>query len=234
MTTTYGDTDVSTEGTMKDEDGGTIFHFNRLLPTLDNDKAAIEFLEPLYTQPFKYKYRSIMVGGRITKMNSFHYDARNSSAPSNKFKKEYIDDTELVVLYRYALKAAIATKLQNPITKTLEQRLLLAMCEMSYDGNEYICLAILTTMCVTGRNDFLVLEKGKSIPELWMGTDRIKLFTFHPEKPVNHDILFAQRFRHFDRLRWFYMKDRCIPIDTQELGDVSKERETEVLLKYNY
>jgi hypothetical protein len=52
------------------------------------EKMMHEYLKVLYTEPFKYPYREVTVGGRKYQLDCFHYaDSANSSQPEFKNKR---------------------------------------------------------------------------------------------------------------------------------------------------
>lgn len=85
----------------------------------DYEKQIHQYLQPLYTQSFKFPYREVTVGGRTVKLNCFHYsDASNTCQPrehnNNRSKKfEFVDMDDTIELYRWELKGCLATYLQQ-------------------------------------------------------------------------------------------------------------------------
>jgi hypothetical protein len=75
----------------------------------DDEASLAQYLSILYTQPFDYPERQVMVGGRIVHLMSFHYPATNVEAPKNKAKCEYIDRDNMLKLFSYELKGALCT-----------------------------------------------------------------------------------------------------------------------------
>jgi len=78
---------------------------------LVKEKAMGKYLDILYDSPLKFENRLVQVGGRQVFLNAFHYSAENLAAPTNIGKREYIDESEEVELYRWELKGALCTKL---------------------------------------------------------------------------------------------------------------------------
>jgi hypothetical protein len=70
-------------------------------------------LGKLYDEPLTNKKVTISVGGRNVVLCAFHYPAENLSAPENNIKREYVDESETILLYRWELKGALCTKLQS-------------------------------------------------------------------------------------------------------------------------
>jgi hypothetical protein len=118
-----------------------ILDFSNLVGNdLENELIAINFLNPLYPSPFSYPFRKIMVGGRVVEFDAFHYHSTNLVAPNNKSKKEYIDRSEVMELYRWAIKGALATRLLST-SKTAQKipRIYFSMCAMKF-LNCLICI----------------------------------------------------------------------------------------------
>jgi len=77
---------------------------------LIKEKTLCQTLDILYDKPLKFDNKQVLVGGRLVILNAFHYSEENLAAPSNKWKREYIDESEDVTLYRWELKGALCTK----------------------------------------------------------------------------------------------------------------------------
>lgn len=75
----------------------------------EDEKLLSNYLSVLYTHPFQYLERRVMVGGRKMHLKSFHYPPENDEGPRNRKKREYIDGEEKATLYFYELKAALTT-----------------------------------------------------------------------------------------------------------------------------
>jgi hypothetical protein len=80
---------------------------------LKSESEHSNLLSKLYDEPLKNKNVTVSVGGRDVILCAFHYPAENLSAPRNELKREYVDESETVVLYRWELKGALCTKLRN-------------------------------------------------------------------------------------------------------------------------
>jgi hypothetical protein len=79
---------------------------------LEAEAKMAAHLDVLYDQPLTYAYREISVGGETKRVHAFHYPAENIVAPKNNSqKREYIDDQEECILYRWELKAVLCCKL---------------------------------------------------------------------------------------------------------------------------
>jgi len=104
------------------------------------------------------------------------------------------------------------------------QRTFLSWCQLEcnafpdFDIHQYILLAILTTFCVTNRNDFIVYNKKLSAVECWTGTDRIRHYWCCPELSVEVAgvDLVAERHNFFLSRKWFYDESRGTPRDMKD------------------
>lgn len=104
-----------------------------------------------------------------------------------------------------------------------------SMCQMEchpspkYKRNQIILVAILTTLCVTARNDFVVYDKETKLLELWT-ISMIKPFWCCPEVDLpNRETLLTLRHRFFHTRLWYYDSSRGIPRNTQNPGNFDRE-----------
>jgi len=92
-----------------------------------------------------------------------------------------------------------------------------SMCQLhsnEYPGrttDQYILVAILSTMCKDNRNDFLVYNKAVKDIEIWEGTERIKHYWCAPEVPIGVAALGGvdlslRRLVLFKRKSWIKMR----------------------------
>jgi len=103
------------------------------------------------------------------------------------------------------------------------------MCYLAYTDEEgrvidddNILLTIMTTLCPTSRNDFLIYKPRTDSIQRWDSTELIKNFWCVPEKSItNMSDLFKKRLQFFDRYQWIYDDSRCIPRDTHNPGNKS-------------
>ena len=203
------------------------------------EKAMHQNLKVLYTEPFKFAYREVTVGGKAYQLDCFHYvDSTNSSQPefNNKAKKkfEFVNrQGENATVYRWEIKMAIITQLRQHDNKYADRvffsfaRYGSTSCKKMYD-----CCAVMTIRCVNRIPVFLMLEvgsDGSTISEevqSWEGYDRIKHFYVMPEVPVDYDKLSRARLKYWDMNRHLYDEARLIQIDTHRPGDMTVERAT--------
>jgi len=108
------------------------------------------------------------------------------------------------------------------------------MCYLAYNSSkglviydDYVLVAIMTTLCITSRNDFLIYNTKNCLIERWDSTDIIKNFWCVPEKPVaDIDELYRKRLQFFDKYQWIYDDLRCVPRDTHNPGNKSDNFKT--------
>lgn len=80
---------------------------------LADEAQQATYLADLYNRPTRFANRTISVGGRDVTLNAFHYRSCNHDyqVPSNKSsRREYIDEDESCVLYRWELKGALCCR----------------------------------------------------------------------------------------------------------------------------
>ena len=202
------------------------------------EKMMHEYLRVLYTEPFKYPYREVTVGGRKYQLDCFHYaDSANSSQPEFKNKRgkkyEFVNKQgENIVIYRWEIKMALVTALQGA-TRSLVERVFFAFARYgsSSTDKKYDCCAVLIVRCVNRTPVFLMMEVSAD-PSIehelqpWEGYDKIKHFYVMPEVPVDYDKLSRARLRYWDMNRHEYKEDRLIQIDTHRPGDITVDRAT--------
>jgi hypothetical protein len=93
--------------------------------------------------------------------------------------------------------------------------------------DEYVLVAIMTTLCPSNRNDFIVYNNKIKMLEKWESMDRIRSFWCVPEKVVeNASELHRMRTMMFDKYQWIYDETRCIPRDTKHPGNKSESHKT--------
>jgi hypothetical protein len=94
-------------------------------------------------------------------------------------------------------------------------------------NTSYILIAIMTTLCITSRNDFLVYNVELKKIEKWDSTAIIRMYWCAPEKPIENILeLYKLRLEFFDRQRWLYDDARLIPRDTHNPSSNSKDLQT--------
>jgi hypothetical protein len=104
-------------------------------------------LDVLYDQPLVYAYREISIGEQTKNVHAFHYPAENIIAPrNNSQKREYIDEQEETILYRWELKAVLCCKL---FYKVFTNKLLSLI---------KINLSLLIYFCLTNRRRRVTLK----------------------------------------------------------------------------
>ena len=200
----------------------------------ETERKDAGMLARLYTHPYSgMTYWKMVVGDRPVTFSAFHYPQHNMEAPNNKKKREYIDESEKVEIVRWELKGALSNRVPND-DGIPRDRLYFSFCEMYNIKTEeiYILLQIMTTLCPSNRNDFLVMNKRTFNIECYEGMDQIKNFICLPDNPVDFEMLLFRRNSYFKRSRWIYDPTRGIPRDTKYPGDMSDERRTAVTFYY--
>jgi len=202
------------------------------------EKMMHEYLKVLYTEPFKYPYREVTVGGRKYQLDCFHYaDSANSCQPEYKNKRgkkyEFVNKQgENIVIYRWEIKMALVAALQGA-TKAFVERVFFAFARYgsSSTDKKYDCCAVLIVRCVNRSPVFLMMEVSAD-PSVehelqpWEGYDKIKHFYVMPEVPVDYEKLSRARLRYWDMNRHEYNEERLIQIDTHRPGDLTVVRAT--------
>ena len=98
--------------------------------------------------------------------------------------------------------------------------------------DEFILVAIMTTLCATNRNDFIVYYTKRNALEKWESMDLMRSFYCVPEKVVeNASELHKMRAVMFDQYQWIYDDIRCIPRDTKNPGNKSDTYKTKAYKK---
>jgi hypothetical protein len=94
-------------------------------------------------------------------------------------------------------------------------------------NTNFILIAIMTTLCVTSRNDFLVYNTNLKKIEKWDSTELIRMFWCVPEKPIeNISELYKLRLEFFDINSWIYDERRLVPRDIHNPSDRSEDQQT--------
>jgi hypothetical protein len=94
--------------------GNATYSTSTLVPQerIEDEIEMAKYLDVLYDYPLTYAYREISIGGESKRVHAFHYPAVNIIAPKNNCqKREYIDEQEDTVLYRWELKAVLCCRL---------------------------------------------------------------------------------------------------------------------------
>lgn len=73
------------------------------------EKICDRKLQPLYRPNATSRELTVAYGGVLRTISSFHYCNENESAPSNIYRREYIDLNDKLELYRWDLKAILST-----------------------------------------------------------------------------------------------------------------------------
>lgn len=117
-------------------------------------------------------------------------------------------------------------------------RAYLSYCQLQYipqasDDTRYtrlqiILVGILTTLCVTARNDFLVLntavgKRGGEIERWADGMKYMKWFFCSPEIPVDKNFLISKRDEFFSKGQWWYDPNRRIARNHQNISNYSSQ-----------
>ena len=118
----------------------------------------------------------------------------------------------------------------------LVARAYLSYCQLEYipqalDDSRYtklqiVLVGILTTLCVTARNDFLILNKaigkrGGEIERWCDGMKQMKWFHCCPEIPVDKNFLVSKRDEFFSKGQWWYDPSRRIARNHQNTSNYS-------------
>lgn len=117
-------------------------------------------------------------------------------------------------------------------------RAYLSYCQLQYipqaaDDTRYtrlqiILVGILTTLCVTARNDFLILntavgKRGGEIERWVEGMKYMKWFFCSPEIPVDKNFLISKRDEFFSKGQWWYDPNRRIAKNHQNISNYSNQ-----------
>lgn len=117
-------------------------------------------------------------------------------------------------------------------------RAYLSYCQLQYipqaaDDTRYtrlqiILVGILTTLCVTARNDFLILntavgKRGGEIERWVEGMKFMKWFFCSPEIPVDKNVLISKRDEFFSKGQWWYDPNRRIAKNHQNISNYSNQ-----------
>ena len=109
-------------------------------------------------------------------------------------------------------------------------RAFISLCQLEYipdspDDKRYekyqlSLVAILTTLCTTARNDFLIFDSKLQSIVLWKnGMELMRNCYCNRAIPVDRAQLLTLRDAFFARYRWFYDESRCISRNHQNPGN---------------
>jgi hypothetical protein len=195
------------------------------------EKNLYDSLKTLYTEPFKFKWKEITVGGRSRRLDSFHYvDTQNECKLEYNNKRirkfEFIDKNEIVTfIYRWEIKACLITALKAAEGKFFERVFhSFARYGSNVTSKQFDCCAVLIIRCVNRTPVFLMTEVStdpsiENDIQKWEGYDQIKSFYCMPEVSVDYDKLSFMRERYWKSNRHIYKDDKFILIDTHRPGD---------------
>jgi len=92
-----------------------------------------------------------------------------------------------------------------------------------YDKFQLTLVAILTTLCTTARNDFLIYDKKLDSIIRWTnGMEMMRFCYCNRTIPVDRAALLVMRDSFFARYRWFYDPSKCIARNHQNPGNYDK------------
>ena len=130
------------------------------------------------------------------------------------------------------------TKILQVGPKTFFARAYLSYCQLEYVPQEandtryaklqLILVGILTTLCVSAQNDFLILNKavGKAGGEIELWRDALKYmkcFFCCPEVIVDKNVLITKRNEFFSKGQWWYDPTRGIARNHQNPSNYSEK-----------
>ena len=107
------------DSSAEDNKEGSVVEVHSTFPNSrkDYEKTMHQYLRALYTEPFKFPFREVSIGGRKYELDCFHYvDSLNSSQPEFKNKRgrkyEFVNRKgENATIYRWEIKMAVITSL---------------------------------------------------------------------------------------------------------------------------
>lgn len=181
------------------------------------EHSTIPALSKLYN-PRQSKFDAsftVDIAGKSRTLKAYHLPEVCFIAKDNR---SFIEETQLhYVLYRWHLKGAIIIKTEAR-GASFVNRLYYSCCLIRSDETDdlYVLLAIMTTLCVTSRADFLVLNLRNQMTFYWQGHDNIKHFYCIPSIKFDTDKADHIRDRFFDIHSWKYDERRMMPIDTHD------------------
>lgn len=202
---------------------------------LVDEQKLIVYLAALNDVRSGVLFRMVSIGGQIVRLQTFHYPALNTEAPRNKKQRTYIDAEDLPILFAYEFKSALTVRVQQQTkTKKYVGRAFLSYCQLEfcpdsaddhrYDKHQMILVGILTTLCVTARNDFLVYDTKLNAIQLWKnGMQLMRNFYCNRSIPVDKSLLMEKRNEFFGCYRWYYDPKRGIARNHQNPGNYSED-----------
>lgn len=168
------------------------------------------------------------ISGRERIFTTFHYPLDNTH-PKNDIKKkviEYIESTELQVIYRYEVKSAISFHSPCRNGRARRTRLYITYCYLccnqckKFQPKRFILVSILTTLCITPYNVFVIWDTKYNWMMEWQGEDIIKYFWCDYATEVDYNHLRSKLDSHFAKKFYYYDYNRTIPRDYHCPGNV--------------
>lgn len=145
---------------------------------------------------------------------------------------------ENLQLYRWDFKAASATAVEMPGTKNKVNRIffqmtyLISLVKNFSSAKQYLLCKIKTTLCLQGRTDFDVYNEATNQLECW---ELCRLKYFYCDLDTKVDPSFKTKvWQIYDQRRWIYNKDRMIPRDIHNPGNLSENKEAPSIIQQKY
>jgi hypothetical protein len=238
-TTEKPDAKHSTDGICDDTYESASSQYCTLPPDVLHYEASLfTELSLLYTQPFAKQGMAVNAGGIETLIDAFHYPIDNEAAYKfNCWKHCYIDFTEEVLLYRWDILHTLCCSFFHKDRERVKRvyTSMTYLCFMqeadNIDGDEFILLAVLMTLCVEGRPDFLVVRVRNGVfqqPELWQGTELMRNFYCDVKRLVPEQECSTCRMRYFDRHQIIYKESRLVCRSTKNPGNFDERYRTKI------
>ena len=210
------------------------------MEVMQEEARTVDFLATLSTPRGTTRFRDILVGGNSVRLQPFHYPATNMEAPKTcKFSQvSYIDEEDMPELFAYDWKNALTLRVMKSSTaggaREYVPRVYFAYCQLIYmkeseddvtfEKDQIILIGILSTLCVTARQDFLVLDNKRAEVFLWKnGMQQMRHFYCDRTSAVSKEYLRYKRDNYFGRHYWYYDSKRGIARNHQNPGNYSDD-----------
>jgi hypothetical protein len=196
---------------------------------LEQEGITAEKLSQLFKKPFDVSRINWSVAGKTISLASFHYPDSNHVCSGNQGsynKFSYINEKEPCSLYRWELKGCVTTKLfmndGNGVVRTFfAMSQLQCATNTKFANNQLILLAIMTTLCVDQRNDFLIYNKSTKAVQLHQGFSFIRNFYCNIDVKIDLKLMEMERLKFFKRYSLIYDPLRGVPRDTKDPSKIN-------------
>jgi hypothetical protein len=196
---------------------------------IERDKQLYDDFNILYNVTLDVGCLEQTIGGRVRTFLAFHYPEGNAY-PSNdrKGRSEYVEQEELQLLYRYDIKSAVSFSYLTK-NKEVQVRFLFTYCYLAcnpsttkYAPRRFILVSILTTLCVSPFNVYVVWDTLLNAMVEWHGEHLVRYFWSDTSEHVDYTFLRENLDLWFLRRKFYYDRTRTIPRDYHYPGNMDR------------